>query len=96
LLSRFEMGFIAFASIVLAAFAAGNAILHARGYSLSGYVMMRDVAVIGIAGALAIGNLSAMRRNMRQGPLFLAVVCLLAIAAAVHTYRLIHGGLPCH
>jgi peptidoglycan/LPS O-acetylase OafA/YrhL len=73
-----------------------NTILNSYGHYISLYIMTRDIAVLGLAGALIMGNLAAMRRNSREGILFLVILCLLVIVTTVHMYRLIYGGLPCH
>jgi hypothetical protein len=96
LLKRSEKRLLVVITLLIFMCAILNTILNSHGYHISLYVMTRDVAVMGIAGALIVGNLAAMRRNRREGILFLAIFCLLVIVTTVHMYRLIYGGLPCH
>jgi peptidoglycan/LPS O-acetylase OafA/YrhL len=96
LLKRSEKRLLVVVTLVILVCAIINTILNSQGYRISLYVMTRDVAVMGIAGALIMGNLAAMRRNRREGILFLTILCLLVIVTTVHMYRLIYGGLPSH
>jgi hypothetical protein len=73
-----------------------NSVLMSRGYFLSLYITLRDIAVIAVAAALLIGNLAAMQKNKREKYLFLPIVGFLTVIATVHVWRLLHGGLPCH
>jgi len=72
-----------------------NSVLMARGYFLSLYITLRDVAVIAVAAALLIGNLAAMQKNLREKYLFLPIFGLVTVIATIHVWRLLHGGLPC-
>jgi hypothetical protein len=95
LLTRFERNFVLVVSLALVFVTIGNTLLMARGHAISLYLKSRDIAVIGIAAALLAGNLAAMRRNLREAPLFLTVIGLLSIVGTVHMWRLLNGGLPC-
>jgi hypothetical protein len=95
LLNRFEKKFLTIASIVFLVVTVVNSVLMSQGYFLSLYVRLRDIAVIAVALALLIGNLAAMRKNVREKHLFLFIVGFLTVIATVHSWRLLHGGLPC-
>jgi hypothetical protein len=95
LLNRVEKRFLAVASVVFLVVTVVNSVLMSRGYFLSLYVQLRDIAVIAVAVALLIGNLAAIRKNFREKHLFLSIAGLLAVIATVHVWRLLHGGLPC-
>ncbi len=95
LLTRLERYLVFTVSVALVLVTVANTVLMARGHAVSLYLKTRDVAVIALATTLVAGNVAALRRNPRQGQLFLIVLALLAVVGVAHAVRLLHGGFPC-